>query len=182
MDGATERTNGRGKADGAANGKQREASLTPPPDVSPERRAMAVNLVHQTFQIPSSFGIPPLPTANHTASASGRVTRSTRNSATPAFGLDVASTSTTALPPAASGVKVRPTSMQIRNWTWLQNLPSSCLDRRTKTNARKPGASSRKDASRKNWNAPVSSQPPLKPRPHLHSGAANLRGCSRLHR
>lgn len=102
MYGASERTNGKGKVDGAINGKQREASLTPPPDVSPERRAMAVNLVHQTFQIPSSFGGPPLPIANHTASATARVTRSTRNSATPAFGQDIASTSTTTFPPAAS--------------------------------------------------------------------------------
>ena len=74
--------------------RARGVSLTPPPPPSPEKLSMARELVNRT--IASKFGTAPqtsttIASSSSTDSASRRATRSTRNSATPAFGQDLTS-------------------------------------------------------------------------------------------
>ncbi|GAC93312.1 epsin-1 [Pseudozyma hubeiensis SY62] len=92
-----------------SNGRQRGVSLTPPPAPSPEKLKMARELVNTT--IAKKFGNPNPSAATASSSAalsssndssSRRVTRSTRSSATPAFGQDVPSNNSSTLSPGSS--------------------------------------------------------------------------------
>ncbi|CDS02054.1 hypothetical protein [Sporisorium scitamineum] len=89
------------EANGTANGRARRVSLTPPPPPSPEKLYRARQLVNRTIASKfcsstassttrSASSVPALSSSNDSASGSRRVLRSTRNSATPAFGRDVA--------------------------------------------------------------------------------------------
>ncbi|SPO21075.1 uncharacterized protein UTRI_00552 [Ustilago trichophora] len=101
---ASDGTNNKSKG----NGRTRGVSLTPPPPPSPEKLSMARELVNRT--IASKFGSSATsnvasstisPPSSSTDSASLRATRSTRASATSAFGQDVAQSASSALSPSA---------------------------------------------------------------------------------
>ncbi|KAF6766819.1 Rad60/SUMO-like domain protein [Kalmanozyma brasiliensis GHG001] len=96
------------QANGVPSGRKREDSLTPPPQVSPEKKAMALDLVDRTmgskFKL-STSAVAAGPSSTNAASASNRVTRSTRSSATPAFGQDPAPISTQGPSSAIAGAE-----------------------------------------------------------------------------
>ncbi|KAJ9476697.1 Epsin-1 [Pseudozyma hubeiensis] len=104
---ASNATPQKGKA--KANGRQRGVSLTPPPAPSPEKLKMARELVNTTIAKKFGNSNPSAAASSNSValsssndSSSRRVTRNTRSSATPAFGQDIPSNTSSVLSPGSS--------------------------------------------------------------------------------